>query len=282
MARGAPARPRAIGGPGSPGYLTPPNRLRGERLFPLRDENPTLLFPVVTIALIVVNAAVWLLVQGGGTDAGVLGETVCALGLIPAEITGSTGGYRGIELAPGLPPCTFGGLVWGGALTSMFLHGGWVHLISNMWFLWLFGNNVEDSMGHGRFLAFYLLTGAGAAAAHVLSGPSSMVPTVGASGAVSGVMGAYLVLYPRIRIRTLFVFVVILRVLAVPAWLVLILWFASQLLAGYTDSVAQAGVAFWAHVGGFLTGVALVKLFENPALVRARVAHAGMARPPEW
>ena len=247
-------------------------------MFPLRDDNPTLLVPGVTIALILANVVVWLYVQGAGMSTEVLGQTVCSYGMIPAEITNSTGEYSGIELGPGIPPCTFGGLTWGGAFTSMFLHGGWVHLIANMWFLWLFGNNVEDSMGHFRFLVFYLLVGAGAAAAHVLSAPGSMIPTVGASGAISGIMGAYLVLYPHIRIQTLFVFVIVLRVLPVPAWLVLILWFGSQLLAGYTDSVAQAGIAFWAHIGGFVAGVVLVKLFEDRRRVAARLAHLSVPR----
>jgi len=241
-------------------------------LFPLRDENPTLLVPVVTIGLIVANVGVWLYLQGAGMSQGGLGSSVCAYGLIPAEVTGLTEGYTGIDFGPGAPPCVFGGLTWQAALTSMFLHGGWVHLISNMWFLWLFGNNIEDSMGHLRFLLFYALAGLAAAAAHVLSGPGSMVPTVGASGAISGVMGAYLVLYPRVRIRTLFFIVFLIRVQAVPAWMVLILWFATQLLAGYTDAVAQAGVAFWAHIGGFVAGVLLVKPFENRKLVRARSA----------
>ena len=242
-------------------------------MFPLRDDNPTLLVPAVTIGLIAANVAVWLWVQGAGVSTEVVGRTVCSFGMIPAEITHQTGGFTGIDLGPGVPPCTFGGLSWQAAFTSMFLHGGWVHLIGNMWFLWLFGNNVEDSLGHLRFLLFYFLVGASAAAAHVLSGPGSMVPTVGASGAISGVMGAYLVLYPRIRIQTLFFFVIFFRILSVPAWVVLIFWFATQVLAGYTNSVAQSGVAIWAHVGGFVAGLLLVKLFENRSLVQARSGH---------
>src|SRR5690606_34106271 len=113
-------------------------------------------------------------------------------------------------------------------LTSMFLHGSWMHLIANMWFLWLFGNNIEDSTGHFRFLVFYVLTGIAATAAHIFMGPSSPVPVVGASGAISGVMGGYLLLYPRVKIQTLFIFVIILRIIPVPAWFVLILWFGLQ------------------------------------------------------
>ncbi len=239
-------------------------------MFPLRDDNPTLRTPVVTIALIAVTVLVWLYVQGGGTSDVVLTESVCTFGAIPAEVTGRTGAYEGIDLGPGLPACAFGGFTWQAVLTSLFLHGGWVHLLGNMWFLWLFGNNVEDSMGRVRFLLFYLLTGAAATGAHILAEPDSMLPLVGASGAISGVMGAYLVLYPRIRIYTAFVVFVFLRVVPVAAWFVLLLWFGLQLLSGYLTPVGQGGVAFWAHVGGFIAGVVLVKLFEKRGLVERR------------
>lgn len=240
-------------------------------MFPLRDDNPTLLTPIITIILILVNVGVWIYVQGAGVSPAVLNRTVCSLGMIPAEVTGMTGGYTGVQLGPG-GSCLFGGITVGAIFTSMFLHGGWVHLIGNMWFLWLFGNNVEDSMGHLRFLVFYLLVGVGAAAAHVFIGPESPIPTVGASGAISGVMGAYLLLYPRVRIQTLFWFLIFIRIIPVPAWFVLILWFGLQLLSGYTDTVGQAGVAFWAHVGGFVAGVVLIKLFVNRQLLSARRA----------
>jgi membrane associated rhomboid family serine protease len=240
-------------------------------LFPLRDDNPTELTPFFTIALILANVLVWVYVEGAGLSQGALASAVCTYGTIPAEITG-TGGYEGVELVPGAPPCGFGGLTLATLLTSMFLHGSWVHLIANMWFLWLFGNNVEDSMGHLRFLLFYLLVGLAATGAHILSAPSSPVPTVGASGAISGIMGAYLLLYPRIRIQTLFIFIIFIRILPVPAWFVLIYWFALQLLSGYITPMTETGggVAFWAHVGGFVAGVALVKLFENRTLVDAK------------
>jgi membrane associated rhomboid family serine protease len=239
-------------------------------LFPLRDDNPTVLTPFVTIALILANIAVWVYVQGMGFDMGVLADSVCRLGAIPAEITGRTGDYDGVDLGEGIPPCVFGGLTYGGMVTSMFLHGSWVHLIANMWFLWLFGNNIEDSTGHGRFLVFYLIAGLAAAGGHVFMSPDSPVPMVGASGAISGVMGAYLLLYPRIRIETLFIFVIFLRIIPVPAWFVLILWFGLQVLSGYADPMATGGVAVWAHVGGFVAGVVLIKLFENRSLVAAR------------
>jgi membrane associated rhomboid family serine protease len=239
-------------------------------LFPLRDDNPTLLTPVVTVVLILANVAVWLYVQGMGFDEAALVGSVCRFGAIPADVTGQLGEGRVIDLGPGLPPCEPGGLRYATMLTSMFLHGSWVHLIANMWFLWLFGNNIEDAMGHARFVVFYALTGVAAAAAQVFSAPDSTVPMVGASGAISGVMGGYLLLYPRIRIQTLFIFIIILRIIPVPAWFVLVLWFALQLLSGYADPVGTSGVAVWAHVGGFVAGVVLVKFFEDRRLTAER------------
>ncbi len=159
-------------------------------------------------------------------------------------------------------------------LTSMFLHGGWGHLLGNSLYLWVFGNNVEDSMGACRFLAFYLLCGLAAAATHVLLNGGSPVPTVGASGAISGVLGGYLVLYPRVRVRTYFPPIFLFHV---PAWFVLVFWFGEQLLAGLPQLMSlrrevSGGVAVWAHVGGFVAGVVLVKLFEDRSQVRERVA----------
>ena len=243
-------------------------------MFPLRDDNPTIRTPVVTIAFILVNVIVWLYVEGAGMSERLLADTVCQFGMIPAEVTGSTGGYGGVDLGESLPACAFGGLTRSAVLTSMFMHGSWLHLIGNMWFLWLFGNNIEDSMGSGRFLVFYLIAGAAAAAAHVVTGPASVMPMVGASGAVSGVMGGYLLLYPRVRIQTLFIFIILLRIIAVPAWLVLILWFGLQVLAAYVTPVDTGGVAVWAHIGGFVAGVAMIRLFANPALLAARAARA--------
>lgn len=247
-------------------------------MFPLRDENPTELTPYITVALIALNVIVWVYVQGAGFNEAGLFDSVCRYGLIPAEITGRTGGYLGVQIAPGVP-CRFGGLAWSTVFTSMFLHGSWLHLIGNMWFLWVFGNNVEDSMGHFRYLVFYLLTGLAAAGVHVWSAMDSPVPTVGASGAVSGIMGAYLILYPRIRVQTLFIILVFIRIIAVPAWLVLIQWFVLQFLYGLTGpSAVEGGVAFWAHVGGFVAGALLVKPFENKRLVEAKRHHVKLSR----
>src|SRR5688572_11864007 len=156
----------------------------------------------------------------------------------------------------------------------MFLHGGWGHIIGNSLFLWVFGNNVEDSMGRWRFLGFYLLCGIAAAVAHLVVDPGSPIPTVGASGAISGVLGGYLLLYPRVRVRTFFPPIFLFHV---PAWFVLVFWFGEQVLMGLPELSpmrrdVSSGVAVWAHVGGFVAGVALVKLFENRALVRRRTA----------
>jgi len=249
-------------------------------LFPLRDENPTLLTPYVTVAIIVLNVIVWIYLEGAGFSSDLLSRSICEYGMIPAEVTRHTGGHIGVLLGQGVG-CRFGGLTWQAVLTSMFLHGGWLHIIGNMWFLWLFGNNVEDTMGHIRYAIFYLLVGVAAAFAQVFSSPDSPIPTVGASGAISGVMGAYLVLYPRVRIQTLFLIFFFIRIIPVPAWLILLYWFALQVLSGATGPHAGGGVAFWAHVGGFIAGVLLVKLFENPRLVEARKQAAQPQPPPE-
>src|SRR5688572_11310513 len=158
-----------------------------------------------------------------------LANSICHFGAIPAEITGRTE-FGGIELGPDLPPCLFGGYTWQTMMSSMFMHGSWLHLIGNMWFLWLFGNNVEDSMGHLRYLVFYLLCGVIAAAAHVYTNLDSMIPTVGASGAISAVMGAYLLLYPRARVHTLFILFIFIKIIPIPAWFVLAQYLVVQML----------------------------------------------------
>lgn len=246
-------------------------------MFPLSDENPTELTPFITVALIALNVIVWVYVQGAGFHDSTLFESVCKYGMIPAEITGRTAGYHGVQLAPGVP-CRYGGLTWSTIFTSMFLHGSWLHLIGNMWFLWVFGNNIEDSMGHIRFVIFYLLTGAAAAGVHLWTAAGSPAPTVGASGAVSGVMGAYLVLYPRVRVQTLFIILFFIRIIAVPAWVILLQWFALQFLYGITTSPSvEGGIAFWAHVGGFVAGMLLIKPFEDKTLVAAKKRHVKLS-----
>ncbi len=209
--------------------------------------------------------------QGGG-GAGFV-DSLCVYGSIPANLTGLLPSGEFLELGPEVV-CEVGGLGWATVLTSMFMHGGWGHLIGNMWFLWVFGNNIEDSMGHLRFIAFYLICGFAAAAAHLVSDPGSAVPTVGASGAISGVMGAYLVLYPRVRVQTFIFLFVYVTVLALPAWVLLIEWLVIQVISGVgTIGAEGGGVAFWAHVGGFVAGALAVKLFGRPQLVQAKRRH---------
>jgi membrane associated rhomboid family serine protease len=241
-------------------------------MFPYRDDNPTLETPLVTFVIIAANAAVWILVQGMGQDPA-LARSVCELGLIPGEFLGRVVPGTSFPLSPG-ETCVLGAPHWFTPLTSMFLHGGWLHLIGNMWFLWVFGNNVEDSMGHVRYLAFYLLCGLAAAATQTFVSPSSIVPMVGASGAISGVMGAYVILYPRVRVHMLvFLFVFVTRIV-VPAYLMLGYWFLLQLLGG-SAAQGEGGVAFWAHVGGFVAGAALIWVFKDPELVSR---HRAVAR----
>ena len=246
-------------------------------MIPIGDENPTLRTPVMTYLLLGALVATWIVFQRAGFDVPVLAAGICNLGMVPGELTQMARVGTGVAIGPGMACIVDREAVNVlTPLTSMFLHGGWGHLLSNALFFWVFGNNVEDSMGRMRFLVFYLLCGLAAAAAHVLVQPASIIPTVGASGAISGVLGAYLVLYPRVRVKMLFIFLIFFKVFLLPAWLVLIWWFFLQVVTGLPDLTSirvndTGGVAVWAHVGGFLAGVVLVKLFENPALVRRRL-----------
>lgn len=222
-------------------------------MFPYRDENETVRTPVVTFVVIGLNLLAWLFVQGAGSPKPLM-QSVCNLGLIPGELMAVGGGGESVC------PIQAGRQVEH-VVTSMFLHGSWMHLLGNMWFLWIFGNNVEDSMGRGRFVAFYLLSGLGAAALQVVTEPGSLIPMVGASGAISGVMGAYIILYPRVRVFTLVPIGFFLTTIALPAWVMLGYWIAIQVLGGFGG--AEGGVAFWAHVGGFIVGASLIKLFAR-------------------
>ena len=249
-------------------------------MIPLSDENPTLRTPIMTYGLLVIIFATWLLIQGAGFDVIALASSVCNYGMVPGELTEQAPLGSGVPLGNGMA-CVIDDFAINTftPITSMFLHGSWGHILGNSLFLWVFGNNVEDSMGRLRFVAFYLICGLAAAAAHVLLDPASPVPTVGASGAISGVLGAYLILYPRVRVRMFFFFLIFFKIIPIPAWLVLLWWFAWQVIAGLPQLMqvrpeVSGGVAVWAHVGGFVAGVLLVKLFENPALVRRRTAIA--------
>jgi membrane associated rhomboid family serine protease len=212
-------------------------------MIPLRDVIPSRTTPVVTVALIVVNAIVFLYEFSLGPE---VNEFIIGFGLIPAAFS------------------------WVTLVTSMFLHGGFLHFAGNMLYLWIFGDNVEDRMGHGRFLTFYLLCGTAAALAQTIMSPDSVVPMVGASGAIAGVMGAYFVMYPHSRIVTLIPIIVFIQIIEVPAIFFLGIWFVMQFLSG-VGSIASAagrqpagGVAFWAHVAGFVAGVGGVFLFRRP------------------
>jgi membrane associated rhomboid family serine protease len=251
-----------------------------EPMFPLYDDNPTEIFPLVTVLIMGACVAVWLYVQGAGMSAETLAGSVCAWGAIPSEITGRLG----VATHPaGAGPCPTGGLAWPTLVTSMFLHGSWMHLIGNLWFLWIFGNNVEDSMGHGRFLLFYLLSGLVASGSHIASAPASPLPMVGASGAISAIMGAYLLLYPQARVYTLFIIIIIIRVFPLPAWFFLLYWFLIQVASSRIPTPSGAGgVAFWAHIGGFLAGVALVMVFRSRVLVLAKRSRTRIRRRDLW
>ena len=235
-------------------------------MFPIRDDNPHFLTPIVTYGLIAANVLAWAVLQGFGTEPS-LSRSVCQLGLTPGELLRMVPPGAQVPIAEGVVCIVTDMPSWFTPLTSMFMHGGWMHLIGNMWFLWIFGNNVEDSMGHARFLVFYLLCGFAAAAVQTLADPASIIPMVGASGAIGGVMGAYVVLYPRVHVHMLVFLGFFVTTIAVPAVFMLGYWFVLQLLSGWLSNAAEGGVAFWAHVGGFIAGALLVLLFRNPRLL---------------
>ena len=239
-------------------------------MFPLSDNNPRLGWPVVTALLIAINCLAWLLLQGMGADRP-LANSLCQFGVIPADLLGIAAEGTRIQLGQNLY-CVIDDMPgWLSLLSSMFMHGGWMHIIGNMWFLWVFGDNVEDVMGPFRFLAFYLLSGLAAAAAQVVSDPSSAVPMVGASGAIGGVMGAYARLYPRARVNTLLFLGIWITRIEVPALFMLGYWFLLQLLGGLPAlGSTEGGVAFWAHIGGFVGGLGLSFLLVDPQRQRSQ------------
>jgi len=206
-------------------------------MFPIRDHNPSGRTPYVTYALMAINVAVFLSYVSLFADERALSMFFFDYAAIPARILSGDG---------------FSTLI-----TSMFLHGGWLHLAGNMLFLYIFGDNVEDEMGHGPYLAFYLVTGLAASLIHVISAPGSTVPVVGASGAIAGVMGGYLLLFPKARIDILLILVIIFRVFPIPAWIMLAVWFGMQFIGGVGSDPNEGGVAYWAHAGGFAAGVLL-------------------------
>jgi membrane associated rhomboid family serine protease len=252
-------------------------------MIPYHDENATIRPAIVTGVIVALCALAWLFVQGAGMGVS-LAASVCNLGLIPGELTQTLRAGTAFPMGEGLACVIDPGPQYLNVLTSMFLHGSWMHLIGNMWFLWLFGNNVEDSMTRPRFVIFYLLCGLAAALAQVLADPRSPLPMVGASGAISGVMGAYLVLYPRVRVYTFVPLGIIFTTIALPAWVMLIYWMAIQILGGLSEVSGSegGGVAFWAHAGGFVAGAVLVKLFAADRRVLAHTTHHYQPRRVGW
>ena len=225
-------------------------------MIPLKDDIPTRRLPVITIALILINVIVYFVFEHGGLGLGSFGNNrVLDYGAVPRELTDP-----GFQLGGGDQPSP-----WITIITSMFLHGSLLHLGGNMLFLWIFGNNIEDSMGRLTFVLFYILGGLAAIGLQVVADSNSMAPTVGASGAIAGVLGAYARLYPRARVVTLVFIVIIFTVVTLPALLVLGLWFLLQLLPAFSEPVngAGGGVAYFAHIGGFLFGVLAIKLFAS-------------------
>jgi membrane associated rhomboid family serine protease len=252
-------------------------------MFPYHDENATQRTPVVTMALIALNVAAFVGLQGAGAERP-LAESVCNLGLIPAELMASVPPGATHPLDDGLVCVTDPGRQPLNVFSSMFMHAHWMHLLGNMWFLWLFGNNIEDSTTRPRFLVFYLLCGVAAALAQVVADPRSLVPMVGASGAISGVMGAYLVLFPRVKVFTMVPLGFFITSVALPAWAMLIYWTFLQVVsqAASTLNEQTGGVAYWAHLGGFAAGVVLVKVFERRDRVNAHMSHHWEPRRVGW
>ena len=233
-------------------------------MFPLRDDNPTLRKPLAMFIILGLNIISWALIQGFGSVEP-LARSLCELGLIPGDLLGTAPNGILVPLGEGLACELNGDSTALTLVTHMFLHGGWFHIIGNLWFLWVFGDNVEDAMGPGRFALFYLLCGLAAATAQILSEPSATAPMVGASGAIGGVMGGYARLYPHAQIKTLIFLGIFFTTVSVPAIGMLGYWFFIQLAGGLPAlHGAGGGVAFWAHIGGFLAGLLLVKAMSRP------------------
>jgi len=221
-------------------------------MFPLKDDNQTTIIPFATWFLIIVNVMVFVYQLSLGQRGFEL--FAYQYGAIPAVVAGERSLPGGLAV---IPP-------YASVFTSMFLHGSWLHLIGNMWYLWIFGNNIEEAMGHFRYLVFYIVCGFLASITHIISNANSIIPTIGASGAIAGVLGGYILLYPRARVMTLIFLGFFIRLLYIPAGFVLGFWFLLQLLSGSTAGRQDAGgVAFWAHVGGFVAGALLVGLFKK-------------------
>jgi membrane associated rhomboid family serine protease len=221
-------------------------------MFPLWDDQPTKKFPLITVAIIVLNTIVYLYEASLGEK---FTQFIYAMGLIPFEIT------HHIDLLPASPS-----IIYLTIFTSMFMHGSIIHLLGNMLFLWIFGNNVEEYLGRVNFIIFYLVCGLSAAFTQIFFNPNSTIPMVGASGAIAGVLGAYLLLYPRARVTTVIIFGFFIRLIKIPAVVVLSFWIIYQFLYGISSlavKTGEGGVAWFAHIGGFIGGIILIKLFKT-------------------
>ena len=246
-------------------------------MFPLYDDNVRLRWPLGTVLIIALNVFVWFFVQGFGTERA-LARSLCLHGLIPADLLGLVPAGFQVPLGPRLACVVDGGGSWFNLVSSMFMHGGWFHIIGNMWFLWVFGDNIEDALGHARYLLFYLFCGCAAALGQGALAPSSTVPMVGASGAIAGILGAYLVWYPWARIKTFLFLGFFFTMAELPAPVFLVLWFVVQFFSGTlslaTAGAASGGVAWFAHVGGFVAGVVLAYWLRRSGRVRPTPRYA--------
>ncbi|MDY6933626.1 MAG: rhomboid family intramembrane serine protease [Spirochaetota bacterium] len=227
-------------------------------MIPIKDENPTYYRSIVTYIIIIMNVLIWIFIQKLGTHPDLL-NSIIQYGLIPGDLLGLVKPGTQVPVGDGLAYVLDGKPNWLTPVTSMFMHGGWLHLIGNMWFLGIFGDNVEDILGPVKFIIFYILCGICAAAAQIAADPSSQIPMVGASGAIGGVMGAYAVMFPRAPVHMLIIFGFFITRIIVPAFFMLGYWFILQLIGGFFSS-GMGGVAFWAHIGGFFSGILLIKL----------------------
>ncbi|HET6372199.1 MAG TPA: rhomboid family intramembrane serine protease [Candidatus Polarisedimenticolia bacterium] len=224
-------------------------------MIPLKDDNPTLTTPFVTVGLVILNVAAFLYQMSLPEQARV--EMIMRLGVIPAAFTTDQSVHAGVPL-----PLTL--------FTSMFLHGGWMHLLGNMLYLWIFGNNIEDVVGHIGFVLFYLLCGLAAVGTQIAAGPDSSLPMIGASGAIAGVLGAYMLLFPRARVLTIVPIFIFIRMMYLPAFILLGLWFVYQILLSGAEDPIGGGVAFFAHIGGFVAGMLLIWVFRKTPRPRAQ------------
>lgn len=219
-------------------------------MIPIHDDNPTSITPYITYIILTINVLVFIWELSLGEQ---LQVVFYSLGVVPAVLVGN--GYLPAEFV--LIPS------WLSIFSSMFLHGGWMHLLGNMLYLWVFGNNIEDAMGHMKFILFYLLCGITAVYAQALPEPESTIPMIGASGAISGILGAYLLLYPRAKVLMVIPLWIVFYTVRVPAFFVLLFWFGMQLFSTHITGDQQGGTAFGAHIGGFIAGMLLIPFFKK-------------------